>query len=422
MTTPRPLLIANARVLTLVPDGRDSAAPLRGAIAGSDGLAPLDRADVLVTPPTVAAIGRGLTPPDDAVVLDAGGRVLMPGFVDCHTHACYAGSRLEEWEQKLAGVPYLELLKRGGGIMSTVRAVREATQDELAESLLARLDRALGEGTTTIEVKSGYGLSTEHELKMLRAISDAAARWAGTVVPTACCAHCLDPDVDPEEFVDRTIRETLPAVAAEFPGITVDGYCEEGAWSLGQSVRYVEAAAVLGLPARFHADQFHDLGFIPEALRLGVRSVDHLEASTPEHLDRLAGSDTYGVALPVAGFHLDDRYADGRRFLDAGGALALATNLNPGSAPCGSVPAAIALGVRRCGLTPAEAIAATTRNPARLLGLPDRGHIAPGSRADLVLLHHADERALAFEVGGSHAHTVIVSGNIQHGGGSGRLN
>ncbi|MFG0306989.1 MAG: imidazolonepropionase [Phycisphaerales bacterium JB040] len=415
MTPPRPLLITNARVLTLDPD-EDTAPPLRGPHPTTDDLAPLERADVLVTPPTIAEVGRGLVAPDRAEVLDAGGRVLMPGFVDCHTHACFAGSRLGEWEQKLAGAGYLDLLRRGGGIMSTVRAVREASRDELAGLLLARLDRALTEGTTTIEVKSGYGLSTEHELKMLRAIADAAEEWPGTVVPTACCAHCLDPEVDAGEFVERTITETLPAVASEFPGITVDGYCEQGAWSLDQSLRYIRAATDLGLHARFHADQFHDLGFIPEAIGLGVRSVDHLEASAPEHLELLADSETFAVILPASGFHLDGRYANGRAFLDAPGrgrALCVATNYNPGSAPCLSVPAAIALSVRGCGLTPAEAIAGATRNPARLLGFTDRAHVAPGARADLVLLHHADERALAFEFGGAHAHTVIAGGIIQ---------
>ncbi|MFG0259223.1 MAG: amidohydrolase family protein, partial [Phycisphaerales bacterium JB041] len=272
----------------------------------------------------------------------------------------------------------------------------------------------LREGTTTVEIKSGYGLDTASELKMLRAIVAAGDRWPGTAVPTACIGHAIDPDAatdtDRAAFVRRTIDETLPAVTAEFPGIAIDAYCERGAWSVSECVELFERAQAAGHTARVHADQFNPLGLLPEAVSRGYRSVDHLEATNGEELLRLASSETFGVMLPCAGFHTDGRYGDGRAFLDAGGRLAIATNANPGSAPCQSMPMAIALAARHNGLTPAEAIACATATPATLLGLHDRGRIEPGCRADLVLLRHTDERALAFEFGGDPTDAVVCRG------------
>lgn len=367
--------------------------------------------DVALTGGRIASI----TPSDpgnriDGPVLDADGRVVLPGFVDCHTHACFAGSRLDEWEQKLAGADYLDLLQQGGGIMSTVRATRAASEAELAERLLARLNRMLAHGSTTIEVKSGYGLNTESELTMLRAIARAAESFAGTVVPTACIGHAIDPEVEREAFIARTIDETLPAVSAEFPGITLDAYCERGAWSLEDCIALFEAGREAGHPARIHADQFNALGMIDAAVERGFASVDHLETTGRAGLGRLAQSETFGVMLPATGFHLDDRYGDGRTFLDAGGKLALATNYNPGSAPCWSMPFVMALAVRKLGLGPDEAIHASTAAGAELLGLDDRGRVQTGMRADLVVLDCTDARELAFEFGGNRVHRVIANG------------
>ncbi len=387
-------LITNARVLTL-----------RGDSLGDTGV--LDSADVLVRGGKIVSVGDGLQ--DQGVQqFDASGRVLMPAFVDCHTHACWAGCRLAEWEQKLKGVSYLELLAAGGGIMSTVRSVRDASRDELRDGLLGRLSKMQRTGTLTAEVKSGYGLSTKDEIKMLEAISEAGRSWAGTVVPTACIGHAKDPDVD--DFVTRTIEETLPEVTRCFPGITIDAYCEEGSWSLDETLRLFEAAQEAGHPIRVHADQFNDLGMIPEAIKRGFLSVDHLEATSPEHLKQLAQSDCFGVMLPVCGMHLDNRFGDGRSFVDAGGKLAIASNYNPGSAPCHSMPTVIAAAVRHLGLLPAEAIAASTRSPARLLGLTDRGTIETGQRADLILLDMTDERELAFEFGANPVSAVWAAG------------
>jgi len=413
-----PILIKNARLLTMC--GADGSVPglkgRRGADVGTLGIK--DDHDLLVLDGRIAEITPAGAAPSErrreamsgCKLIDAHRAVVMPGFVDAHTHACWAGSRLDEWERKLKGATYLEIMASGGGIMSTVRAVREASVGELACDLLMRLGRLVGHGTTTAEVKSGYGLTTEHELKMLEAITQSRECSPGGIVATALLGHAIDGDE--RAFVDRTINETLPAVSAAHPGVAVDAYCERGAWSVDDTTRLLEAASDRGHPVRVHADQFTALGMLDVAIGLGARSVDHLEASTPEGLAALARSETFGVMLPACGFHLDSRYGKGRAFLDAGGKLALATNLNPGSAPCSSMPMVIALAVRHMGLSVAEAIGATTSNAAALLGLSDRGYLAAGARADLIMLAHEDERELGYEIGGNPVELVIIGGRV----------
>jgi imidazolonepropionase len=340
--------------------------------------------------------------------LDAGGRVLMPGFVDAHTHALFAGDRLDEFELVRQGKSYLDILAAGGGILSTVRAVQSTSEGELEALLGERLRHMLSEGTTSVEVKSGYGLTTRAELAMLRAIARAARDFPGTVLPTALLGHAIDPG-EPN-FVERVVEETLPAVHAEFPEIPIDAFCEHGAWSPGDCRRLLIRARELGHPLRLHTDQFNALGGLELALELGALSVDHLEATPPEGLAALAHSSTFGVMLPVSGFHTDQRFAAGRAFLDLGGKLVLASNYNPGSSPSSSMPFVIALAVRALGLSAAEAIRATTQTAAELLGLGERGVIRPGARADLLLLRHRDERLLAYELGGNPVERVWVAG------------
>jgi imidazolonepropionase len=401
------LLIRNARVLTLSAGPR----PRRGAHLNR--LNALDRTDVLVLGDRIAAVGHSLSLPPHSRIVEGRGRVLMPGFIDCHTHACFAGSRIEEWQMRLAGKTYLEILQSGGGIMSTVRATRDAAEADLAMSLLARLRSMLRLGTTTMEVKSGYGLTPRDEVKMLRAIDAADREFEGTVIPTALIAHALDPE-QPDQ-VKATLGPTLNSVHEEWPQAAIDAYCEEGAWTLEATMKLFQRAKTLGHRIRVHTDQFNSLGMIAEAVRLGATSCDHLEAATDEDLTTLATSSTVAVGLPCSGFHLDGRYAKLRSVIDQGGAVAIATNFNPGSAPCMSMPTAIALAVRGCGLTPAEAIAACTVNAAHVLGLPDRGTLAPGQRADMILLKHEDERALAYEFGGDPVEAVICAGKLVKG-------
>lgn len=403
------VLITNARVLTMAP-------PLEGGPKRGESLRDLgviERGFVLVEDGRIAAVGPGDGPSGDssAPVIDAGGRVVMPAFVDCHTHACWAGERFDEFEAKLRGATYLEILKAGGGIMATVRAVRKASQAQLEEQLQRRVQRMIALGSGAIEVKSGYGLTTEDELKMLRAIAAVARSSKAIITPTFLGAHAIDQEQ--RDFVEKTIEETLPAVESAFPGMVCDAYCEEGAWSLADVRRLFEKAKELGCPLRVHADQFHALGATRLAVEMGAVSVDHLEATTPDDLQHLAHSETIGVALPVCGFQLDDRYAPARELVDAGGALAIATNYNPGSAPSPSMPFAIALACRKLKLTPAEAMSAATYNAACVLGLESEvGAILPSMRANLQMLDAADERELAFELAPTGPLMVVLDGEI----------
>jgi len=405
------IIIANARVLTLKgPRGARRGVALRD-------LGVIEEGWVRVEDGRIAAIGPAPAPPledgEEGHVIDAGGSVLMPTFVDCHTHACWAGTRFDEFEMSVAGASYLDILGAGGGIMSTVRAVRKATEDELTFDLIRRLARMLALGTGTVEVKSGYGLDTESELKMLRAIHVASQFVPQMVVGTFLGAHAID--TGNPRFVEETINETLPAVVQEFPEIVCDAYCEDGAWSLQDTKRLFEAARELGCPLRVHADQFNSLGMTRLAIEMGAVSVDHMEATSPEDLEQLAASSTFGVALPCSGFHLNDGYAPARQFVDAGGALAIATNFNPGSSPTPSMPFTIALSCRRLGLTPAEAITCATHNPAVLLGLQEEvGSIEVGKRADLQLLDCNDEREVAYEFASPGPLVVILAGEIVH--------
>lgn len=399
-----PILIKNARILTL----QCGEHPRRGPEHAD--LAVIPNGSILIQDRTIQEVSEHQIDDPTAITIDAAGRVVMPAFIDAHTHLCWAGDRLDEWELKQNGATYLEILQAGGGIMSTVRAVREATVDELTQDLLVRLNAMLREGTTACEIKSGYGLTTIDELKMLDAINAASKLWPGRISQTACIGHMIDPETP--DFVDMTINETLKAVHDKYPDATIDAYTETGSWDVEQTVRLFRAAKSLGHPLRIHADQFNSLGMLDEAIKLDALSVDHLEATTPEALKKLAHSNTMGVMLPCSGFHVDARYADGRSFIDHGGSLVIATNANPGSAPCLSMPMAIALAVRNLGITTAEAITACTSNAANLLEHKTLGSFQEGQAADMVMLRHRDERQLGYEFGGSHVDMVICDGEI----------
>lgn len=410
------LFIRRARVLTLAQTPTAGAPappaagvrPRRGAALRDLGILP--KGDVWVRDDKIVAVGPDLPVPPDAEVIDADGRVLMPGFVDCHTHACWAGDRLDEWEKELAGAKPADLERAGGGLPAAIAAVRAATRKQLAAGLRLRLEAMLRAGTTTAEVKSGLGLNSDAERKMLGAIQRAASEWPGTVVATALLGHAIEND--PANHTRLIVREVLPEVWHEFPGLAVDARCGADGWPVEACVRLLDRARKHGLPIRVSADQHASTGMIAEAIQLHARSVDHLENASRADLQALAASETFAVMTPGASFHSCARYARAGAFVDSGGLLALASDHGPATAPSPSLAFAIALAVRYSGLTVAEAITASTVNAAAVLGLTDRGVIEPGRRADLLLLRHQDERALAHEVGENPVDRVICAGRL----------
>src|SRR5262245_23969197 len=352
---------------------------------------------------------RDLRPIDgETLEIDGGGLSAIPGLVDCHTHACFAGDRVDEFSLRTGGASYEELHARGGGILSTVRATRAAGAEGLAAALATHVEWMLRAGTTTFEAKSGYGLDHVTELAQLRAIRDVGG------VPTWLGAHTVPPefvDEGADAYVDFLVRDVLPEAArlAE----AADAFLERGAFDAVQARRYLVASRDAGLELRLHGDQFTESGAIPLAIELGARSVDHLEATGPDGVSALAESDVTGVLLPASALFLGRPMPPGRALVDAGASVALATDFNPGSAFCESLPLVCALAATQMSMAPEEALTAWTVNAAHVLGRADRkGRIAPGFDADLVLLDAADWRHLAYHLGGQVVHTVIRAGGI----------
>jgi imidazolonepropionase len=385
------------------------AAPLRGAALGAVDV--LEDAYVLCEDGRVAEVGRmrKLGPLAGGVVeVDGRGLSAVPGLVDCHTHACFAGDRVEEFALRAAGASYEELHAAGGGILSTVRATRAAGEDALRAAVDRHASWMLRDGTTTFEAKSGYGLDRETELAQLRAI-----RGAGGV-PTWLGAHALPPeyaDAGPVAYVDFLVADVLPEAAriAE----AADVFLERGAFDADAARRYLEACAAAGLALRLHGDQFTESGAIPLAVELGARSVDHLEATGRVGIAALAASDVVGVLLPASALFLDRPMPPARALVDAGAPIALATDFNPGSAFCQSLPLVCSLACTQLHLSPNEALAACTVNAAHVLGRADRkGRLAAGFDADLVLVAADDWRHLAYHLGGPVVHTVVEEGRI----------
>jgi imidazolonepropionase len=338
--------------------------------------------------------------------VDGSGRCAIPGLVDCHTHACFAGDRVEEFSLRAGGATYEELHAAGGGILSTVRATRAADEAELKAAVGRHRDWMLRAGTTTFESKSGYGLDRETELASLRAIA------AEGGVPTWLGAHAVPPEFgDADAYLDFILAEVLPEAArlAE----AADVFVEEGAFEPAQALRYLEACRDSGLALRLHADQFTERGAVPLAIELGARSVDHLEATGPEGVRGLAASGVVAVLLPVSALFLDRPMPSARALADAGAAIALATDFNPGSSFCESLPIVCSLACTQLHLSPEEALAACTVNAAHVLGRSDRiGRAVPGYDADLVLLDAPDWRHLAYHLGGDLVSTVIRHGEV----------
>jgi imidazolonepropionase len=384
-------------------------APLRGADLGTVDV--LEDAYILVDGDTIAAVGRmrDLDPPaGDVEEVDCRGRCAVPGLVDCHTHPAFGGDRVEEFSLRAAGASYEELHARGGGILSTVRATRAAGDDGLRAAVERHARWMREQGTTTFEGKSGYGLDRDTELASLRAV-----RTAGGV-PTWLGAHAVPPefDGDADAYLDFALADVLPG-AAELAEMA-DVFLERGAFDAQQARRYLQACRDAGLALRLHGDQFTEQGAIPLAVELGARSVDHLEATGDDGVRTLAQSDVVAVLLPASALFLARPMPPARALVDAGAAVALATDFNPGSAFTESLPLVCSLAATQLQLAPAEALAAVTVNAAQVLGRADRiGRLAPGYRADVALLDAPDWRYLAYHLGGALVDRVIVGGELR---------
>jgi imidazolonepropionase len=381
-------------------------APLRGADLGRIDL--LEDAYVLCENGRIASAGRmrDLPPLGEVVEVDGRGKCAIPGLVDCHTHACFAGDRVEEFSLRAAGATYEELHAAGGGILSTVRATRAGREDGLRDAVRRHLAWMRRAGTTTAEAKSGYGLDRETELASLRAIRAEGA------VPTWLGAHAVPPEFDDvDAYLDFLLAEVLPEAArlAE----AADVFLERGAFDAAQARRYLHACGNAGLVLRLHGDQFTESGAVPLAIELGARSVDHLEATGDEGVRALAGSDVTGVLLPACALFLDRPMPPARALVDAGAVVALATDFNPGSSFCESLPLVCSLAATQLRMSVEEALGACTVNAAHVLGRADRkGRLAPGFDADLVLLDAPDWRYLAYHLGGEVVAESIVGGRL----------
>ena len=398
--------------------------PQRGRDLGRLGIIP--DGGLLIREGSIAAIGSSqelrLAYPAEET-LDARGHVVMPGFVDPHTHAIWAGDRAAEFEMRLEGKTYLEILAAGGGILSTVRATRLSSLQDLIDETRPRLWSMLEHGTTTAEVKTGYGLEIGAELRLLQALEALDREGPLELTPTFLGAHAIAPEYqgDPDAYTSHLCGEMLPEVqrwwqenAPGQPLPFVDVFCETGAFSLEQSRRILLTARNLGFPLKIHADEFDNLGGVKLAVELGAVSADHLVKTSPEEIQALAHSDTVAVALPCTPFGLAEaHYTPARAILEADGFLALATDLNPGTAWCGDMQFVIALACRYLRLTPAQAIAAATINAAVAIGRSKRiGSLEVGKQADLIILSVPDYRHLGYRFGPNLVETVIKKGQI----------
>jgi imidazolonepropionase len=413
------MLIHSASQLLTLASG-----PQRGRELGRLGL--IEDGAVLVRDGAIAAVGpsrelRRAYPQEAS--LDASGCTVLPGFVDPHTHLLWSGDRAAEFEMKLAGATYLDILAAGGGILSTVRRTRQASLENLKAETRARLERMFATGTTTAEAKTGYGLETAAEIRMLEAILALDQEGPLELVPTFLGAHAIAPEYkeDPQGYTDLVCEEMLPSVqrwwlehAPTRPLPFVDVFCEKGAFSLSQSRQILEKAQALGFPLKIHADEFENLGGAALAAHLEAASADHLVKTSDQDIQALAEGQTVAVALPCTPFGLGEHeYTPAQKILAAGGTLALASDCNPGTAWNESMQFVIALACRALKLTPAQAIAAATINAAQAIRRADRvGSLEVGKQADLLILAVPDYRQLGYRFGTNLVRQVVKRGQV----------
>ncbi len=415
--SPIDLLVTGiGQLCTLDRSGSSDAGPRRGADLGDLGL--VADAALAVRDGRVVAYGPGedFTGLDADTTYDAAGKCVLPGLVDPHTHAVYGRTRQDEYERRLRGETYLEIAAAGGGIHASVRDLRDRDEDELVELALPRLGEALAHGTTTIEIKSGYGLSPKDEIKMLRAARRAAETVGLRAVLTCLAAHEIPLDYRDrrEVYIDLVCEEILPRVKQEGLADRLDVFCEPSVFDLAETERILTRGLELGLRATVHADELESFGGAILAARLGAGSADHLIRIDREGIEALAASDTVAVLLPGTVFTLGLRdYAPAREMIEAGVVVALATDYNPGSSPISSLPLVMAIACTQMRLSPAEALTAATVNAAHALGLGDEaGSLAPGRRADFLVLDVDDYRLVPYHAGRNPVAGVFRDGEL----------
>ncbi len=407
----KPLVIEHAKVVT--PVGREAA---RGEQMGK--LRVIDDATIVLTRGRISYVGSAANSTffrrNKVDLIDAGGRVVLPGFVDSHTHMIFDGYRAGEFAMRLRGATYMEIMNAGGGIRSSMTRMREAKTKKMIEHAQEFIDKMSAMGVTTVEAKSGYGLDFETEKRMLLAIKGLRTRKRKLdVVPTFLGAHAVPPEFEgrPGEYIDYLIREALPAFKdlAKF----CDVFCEKGVFELEDSRRLLEAARKEGYELKLHADEIVTLGGGELAGELKAVSADHLLHVSDAGIKSMAENGTIATLLPLTAFALKEPYAPARKFIEAGAAVALATDLNPGSCFSGSIPLMIALACIYMNMTIEEVITALTLNGAAALGMADEiGSVEQGKRGDLVILEYDDINMLPYYVGMNCVKTTIYSGRV----------
>ena len=383
-----------------------------------DGYGLIEDAAILIEGGRIAWVGPRTQAPSGHETTDCEGRLATPGLIDCHTHIVYGGSRAHEFEQRLTGVSYAEIARAGGGIAATVRMTRAESEADLAASALRRLDALLAEGVTTIEVKSGYGLDRDTEMKMLKVARELSQWRPVDVVTTYLGAHALPPEFkdDRTGYLDLVCTQVLPAVAKAKLADAVDAFCEGIAFSVDETRRVFEVAKSLGLPVKLHAEQLSNLGGSAMAASFGALSVDHIEYLDQAGVDAIAASGTVAVLLPGAFYYLREKQAPPVAALrKAGVPMAVATDLNPGTSPVHSILTAMNMACVLFGLTPEEALRGVTDNAAKALGLSDRGLLTPGMRADIALWNTQRPGDLAYPLGFNPLAAVIHNGELVRG-------
>jgi imidazolonepropionase len=396
-------LFANARLATM---------------AEADGIGLLEDGALLVEGDRIAWLGATREAPAAERTVECRGRLLTPGLIDCHTHLIHAGSRAKEFEMRQEGATYAEIARAGGGIVSTVKATRAASEEDLIALSAARLDCLLAEGVTTVEIKSGYGLDVETELRMLRAARALAREKPVDVVTSFLGAHALPPEYrdDRAGYLRLVCDEALPAVARAGLADAVDGFCETIAFTADEIAQVFARAGELGLPVKLHAEQLSDLGGARMAAQHGALSVDHLEYLDEADVPALAAAGTVAVLLPGAFYYLRETNVPPVAALRAHGVpMAVATDLNPGSSPVHSLLAAMNMACVLFGLTPEEALRGVTAHAARALGLADRGRLTTGLRADLVLWDADGPADLVYSLGLNRCAAVVRKGEAVRG-------